>query len=211
MAGLVIAVIAYLRESPRRVEGSAATAVPVVSQPEQSSEQSTPASLGVLKAPTPKPGLFSGPAIPPVATPVPAERPMGIAQRSPTAAPAAPAAVPMSPRARTSPGDPIASDEERRNAAIALDKVALMVRDYRTRMGENPVGTNSEIMKALMGANSKGARFGPPEDQRLNADGELVDQWGTPIFFHQLSRTDMEVRSAGSDRALYTEDDVVTH
>lgn len=105
----------------------------------------------------------------------------------------------------------MASDEERRNAAIALDKVGLMVRDYRTRMGENPVGTNAEIMKALMGANPKGARFGPPEDQRLNGEGELVDQWGTRIFFHQLSRIDMEVRSAGPDRTLFTEDDVVTH
>ena len=208
MAGLIVAVIAFLRESPRSGEGSDTPAVPVASQPAQSPEQSASAPLGAVQAPTPKPGLFSTPAVPPAATPVPAERPAGIAQRSPVAAPAA---DPPSPRARTSPGDPIASDEERRNAAIALDKVALMVRDYRTRMGENPVGTNSEIMKALMGANPKGARFGPPVDQRLNADGELIDQWGTPIFFHQLSRTDMEVRSAGLDRALYTEDDVVTH
>lgn len=86
-----------------------------------------------------------------------------------------------------------------------------MLRDYRTRMGENPVGTNAEIMKAVMGGNPKQARLGPPEGQSLNGKGELVDRWGTPYFFHQLSRTDTEVRSAGPDRILWTQDDVLSH
>jgi hypothetical protein len=115
------------------------------------------------------------------------------------------------PRARTSPGDPLASDDERRTASIEADKVSVMLRDYRSRMGENPVGTNAEIMKAVMGDNPKGARLGPPEGQGLNGSGELVDQWGTPYFFHQLSKTNMEIRSAGPDRMLYTEDDIVAH
>jgi hypothetical protein len=85
-----------------------------------------------------------------------------------------------------------------------------MVRDYRSVAGENPVGTNAEIMKALMGENKKGARFGPPEGQQLNGDGELVDRWGTPYFFHQLSKTEMEIRSAGPDRVMWTGDDQVT-
>ena len=34
-----------------------------------------------------------------------------------------------------------------------------MLRDYRAALGENPVGTNSEITKALLGANSRKARF----------------------------------------------------
>ncbi len=110
-----------------------------------------------------------------------------------------------------SPGDPLAGDEDRKAGAIETDKVTLMLRDYRTRLGENPVGTNAEIMKAVMGGNPKGATFGPPEGQALNANGELMDRWGTPYFFHQLSRTSMEIRSAGPDREMYTEDDVITH
>lgn len=91
-----------------------------------------------------------------------------------------------------------------------LDRVRSMVRDYRSIVGENPVGTNAEIMKALMGGNKKGAQLGPPEGQKLNSQGELVDRWGTPYFFHQLSRTDMEIRSAGPDRVMWTDDDQVT-
>ena len=94
-------------------------------------------------------------------------------------------------------------------AAIEVDKVGLMLRDYRTRMGENPVGTNAEIMKAVMGGNPKQARLGPPEGQQINGDGELLDQWGTPYFFHQMSKSDMEIRSAGPDRKMWTADDVV--
>lgn len=101
--------------------------------------------------------------------------------------------------------------DDAQQAAVEADAVSLMLRDFRTRMGENPVGTNAEIMRAVMGENPKQARLGPPEGQRLNAQGELVDRWGTPYFFHQLSRTSTEVRSAGPDRRLWTEDDVIVH
>ena len=95
-------------------------------------------------------------------------------------------------------------------AGVELDKVRSMLRDYRTLYHENPVGTNAEIMKAVMGGNPKQAQLGPPEGQTLNASGELVDHWGTPYFFHQLSSESMEIRSAGPDKTLWTSDDVVT-
>jgi len=94
-------------------------------------------------------------------------------------------------------------------AMIDVDKVNLMIRDYRTLAGENPVGTNAEIMSALMGGNPKQAQLGPPEGIPLNEKGELIDRWGTPYFFHQLSRDHMEIRSAGPDRIMWTEDDPV--
>jgi hypothetical protein len=86
-----------------------------------------------------------------------------------------------------------------------------MLRDFRTRIGENPVGTNAEIMQAVMGGNAAKATLGPPQGQGLNEHGELIDRWGTPYFFHQLSKDKMEVRSAGPDRVLWTGDDVVTN
>ena len=95
-------------------------------------------------------------------------------------------------------------------AAAELDKVRSMLRDYRTLYHENPVGTNAEIMKAVMGGNPKQAQLGPPEGQSLSANGELVDRWGTPYFFHQLSSELMEIRSAGPDKTLWTSDDIVT-
>lgn len=88
-------------------------------------------------------------------------------------------------------------------------KVHRMIVDYHTLMGENPVGTNAEIMHAMMGGNPHEAQLGPPEGQALNGKGELVDPWGNPYFFHQLSRHHMEIHSAGPDRVMGTADDVV--
>jgi hypothetical protein len=76
-------------------------------------------------------------------------------------------------------------------------------------MGENPVGTNAEIMRAILGDNPKGAKLGPPDDMVLNGSGELVDHWGTPYFFHQLSATKMEIWSAGPDKRIGTGDDII--
>jgi hypothetical protein len=94
-------------------------------------------------------------------------------------------------------------------ALVELDQVNLMIRDYRTIAGENPVGTNAEIMAALMGDNPKHAKLGPPEGVKLNEKNELIDRWGTPYFFHQLSRDHMEIRSAGPDKVMWTADDPV--
>ncbi|HEX8679272.1 MAG TPA: hypothetical protein VF683_04910, partial [Chthoniobacterales bacterium] len=94
-----------------------------------------------------------------------------------TASPTSPAMVPS---ASIAPPDP--------EAIIDADKVGLMIRDYRSLAGENPVGTNAEIMAAVMGKNPKEAKLGPPEGMQLNENGELIDRWGTPYFFHQLSR-----------------------
>ena len=77
--------------------------------------------------------------------------------------------------------------------------------------GGNPVGVNSEITSALNGNNPKKINFIDPQaGMRINANGELVDAWGTPFFFHQLSGTDMEIRSAGPDKKMWTIDDLVT-
>ena len=90
-----------------------------------------------------------------------------------------------------------------------IEEIQFMLRDYRTRLGDNPTGTNAEIMKEVMGGNRAQARLGPPEGQKMNDEGELLDRWGAPYFFHQLSKNEMEIRSAGPDRAMWTADDVV--
>jgi hypothetical protein len=94
-------------------------------------------------------------------------------------------------------------------AMIELDKIHRMIRDYHTVMGENPVGTNAEIMAAIMGKNPHHAVLGPPEGQHLNGQNELVDSWGTPFFFHQISGDVMEIHSAGPDKIFGTSDDLI--
>ncbi|OYW75570.1 MAG: hypothetical protein B7Z37_12670 [Verrucomicrobia bacterium 12-59-8] len=94
-------------------------------------------------------------------------------------------------------------------AASDLQRITIMLRDYRTIAGDNPIGSNAEIMQALSGDNPRQAKI-LPDDLPLNTSGELVDRWGTPYFFHQLSRNSMEIRSAGSDRRMWTSDDIFT-
>ena len=88
-----------------------------------------------------------------------------------------------------------------------LTHVQFMLRQFRDVLGENPIGNNAEIMGAVLGKNLKQAKIGPPEGQVLNENGELLDHWGTPYFFHAVSKTEMEVRSAGPDRRMWTGDD----
>lgn len=94
--------------------------------------------------------------------------------------------------------------------ALVFDQILLMFRDYRTLTGENPVGTNEEMMKAIMGGNPKSAVLGPPEGHSVNENGELIDRWGSPYFFHQLAKDRLEIRSAGPDRRLWNEDDLIS-
>ena len=85
------------------------------------------------------------------------------------------------------------------------------IRQYGSMFDGNPVGTNLEITRALDGENPKETRFLRPEaGMRTNNIGELIDSWGTPYFFHQLSGHEMEIRSAGPDRIMWTSDDLVT-
>ncbi|MES2440712.1 MAG: hypothetical protein V4584_16720 [Verrucomicrobiota bacterium] len=90
-----------------------------------------------------------------------------------------------------------------------FDQVSLMFRAYRALTGENPIGNNAEIMKALNGGNPKGAQLGPPDGRGLNEKGELTDRWGTPYFFHALTKDLMEIRSAGPDQRMWNEDDLI--
>jgi hypothetical protein len=94
--------------------------------------------------------------------------------------------------------------------ATILDNMRVTIRAYGLMFGGNPVGTNPEITKQLSGDNPKQVNFLKADGNRVNANGELVDAWGTPYFFHQISGTEMEIHSAGPDRILWTLDDLVT-
>lgn len=85
----------------------------------------------------------------------------------------------------------------------------LALRDLRAALGENPVGNNAEIAKAILGDNLKQMKIPIPAGSSVNPNGELCDRWGTPYFFHQLSAKVMEVRSVGPDREMHSADDIV--
>jgi hypothetical protein len=92
----------------------------------------------------------------------------------------------------------------------ALQLVQHAVHQYGEMFGGNPVGTNPEITSQLTGNNPKHINFlSSQPGMQIDASGELVDAWGTPYFFHQLSGSDMEIHSAGPDKMMWTSDDLV--
>jgi hypothetical protein len=91
-----------------------------------------------------------------------------------------------------------------------LENMSRAVRLYGAMFGGNPVGTNPEITSQLSGNNPKHINFLNAEaGMRINENGELVDPWGRPYFFHQISAYEMEIRSAGADGKMWTPDDLV--
>ena len=95
---------------------------------------------------------------------------------------------------------------------VVLQNARHAIVQYAQVYGGNPVGVNSEITAALTGNNPKHINFITPDSGLvINDKGEMVDAWGTPLFFHQLSGHDMEIHSAGEDRKMWTFDDLVIH
>lgn len=133
------------------------------------------------------------------------------AAQEPVAADATTAAAKSTPPAPP-PAAPVPDTAESSSlpGATVLDNMRVTIRQFASAFGENPVGTNPEITGALQGDNPKHINFLKADGNRVNAKGELVDVWGTPYFFHQISGHEMEVRSAGPDRVMYTGDDLVT-
>jgi hypothetical protein len=133
------------------------------------------------------------------AAPAPPSQPQGGLVIEPEPAPAV--TPPVEPKGL--------SPQEVQAVRDAIDNLEFVFRDFATALGGNPVGTNAEITAALRGDNLKQVKLEMPTGSSVNPAGELCDPWGTPWFFHQLSSRKMEIRSAGKDRELYTEDDFV--
>jgi hypothetical protein len=112
----------------------------------------------------------------------------------------------------TRPAGPVAPLEFTNVAPdTVIQNAGRAIRKFGTMFGGNPVGTNPEITQQLSGQNPKRINFLSAEaGLRVNVNGELIDPWGTPFFFHQLSGREMEIHSAGPDRVLWTADDLVT-
>lgn len=153
------------------------------------------------------------PAQPPIrSNPVALAPSLTPAAASPQTQPAQPASDVAPARPVTGPllfGGPDSSPVNLPGETV-LENVRTAIRNYGAMFDGNPVGTNPEIAAALNGGNPKGVNFLEAEKgMRLNARGELVDPWGTPFFFHQLSGTETEIRSAGPDKQMWTADDLL--
>jgi len=127
-----------------------------------------------------------------------------------TSVPRPAASTPPRPPPQLAPrADPLNSPATDIRADLRL--LSNLLDTFRTNFPHdgNPVGDNAEITAALTGQNRLRFAFIPPDHPAIDAAGELCDRWGTPFFFHALSSTRMEIRSAGPDKKLYTPDDIV--
>ena len=88
--------------------------------------------------------------------------------------------------------------------AHLMDNFSLLVKSATDR----PMSANEDWAAAFRGLNPAHERFLPDTHVALDAQGRLVDRWGTPLFFHALGNRRFDLRSAGPDQKLWTEDDL---
>lgn len=85
-----------------------------------------------------------------------------------------------------------------------------LFRHYREEYGGFPTGEdNAAIVNALTGNNPQRMAFIPREHPAINAQGEMVDRWQKPLFFHIIGSDAVEIRSAGPDGEMYSPDDLL--
>jgi len=85
-----------------------------------------------------------------------------------------------------------------------MDNFTLLVKSAADR----PLSANEDWAAVFRGLNPAHERFLPDQSIALNAQGQLIDRWGTPLFFHALGEKRFELRSAGPDKKLWTADDL---
>lgn len=111
------------------------------------------------------------------------------------------------------PGDDIMADfaAPDRTPMQDLDQVFHVLDVYQLLLkidGGLPLGSNQEIVEALTGTNPHRMVFLSPDHPAIDARGRLVDRWRTPFFFHAVARDRIEIRSAGPDGTMWTDDDI---
>jgi hypothetical protein len=83
-------------------------------------------------------------------------------------------------------------NEDVENLFIGLQK-------FKETVGAYPLGSNSDVAKALKGNNSKNVIILVGRKNELNEKGEIVDPWGTPLRIY-FSDNGVLIRSAGPNR-----------
>jgi len=71
-----------------------------------------------------------------------------------------------------------------------------------------PLSANEDWADLFHGKNGAREEFLPTQHVALNDKGQLIDRWQTPLFFHALGGGRYEIRSAGPDKAMWSDDDL---
>lgn len=85
-----------------------------------------------------------------------------------------------------------------------VDNSLLLLKSAANR----PLSANEDWADLFRGKNAAREEFLPARHIALNPQGQLVDRWTSPLFFHALGGGRYEIRSAGPDKKLWTSDDL---
>ncbi len=80
-----------------------------------------------------------------------------------------------------------------------VDNLFYALQKYKEQVGSYPVGSNAEVVRALMGNNPKNLIILVGRKKDLNSKGEIVDPWGTPLRIY-FSGEGILIRSAGPNK-----------
>jgi hypothetical protein len=89
------------------------------------------------------------------------------------------------------------SKQNERTLSAEVDQLFEAFHKYKQIVGHYPQGSNAEIAKSIReGNNEKHLMIMAVKDAQLNAKGEIVDPWGTPLKIY-FAQNEVLIRSAG--------------
>lgn len=106
--------------------------------------------------------------------------------------------VPRPLRVDTEPADQLLQPDIEPSQKLVIWQRMLI--DYQTLYRSLPTGSREEILAALAGENPRGIVFISPDHPALEQDD---------IFFHVISSQLIELRHAGDDGEIFTDDDII--
>ena len=80
---------------------------------------------------------------------------------------------------------------------------------YHNEYGSYPIGYQAEIIRCLLGDNSRKIQFLSLNANELNPDGDFVDPWQTPYQIKMLEGTNLVISSAGPNKEFGDKDDII--
>lgn len=92
-----------------------------------------------------------------------------------------------------------------------IQRVLMTVRTLVKTQDPGRMAVNEDVVYVLLGKNPYKQRLLTRDHPAINANGQLIDRWDSPLFFHLEAADRLDVRSAGPDKRLFTEDDSHLH
>jgi len=92
------------------------------------------------------------------------------------------------------------ANKNQRALSAEVDQLFEAFHKYKSIVGKYPNGSNSQIAKSIReGDNEKHLMIMAVRDAQLNAKGEIIDPWGTPLKIY-FAQNEVLIRSAGPNK-----------